>query len=50
MTIVGAIYMALAATTVRLIARSQVVTERTEKGHAIVDAAIVIATQWNRGA
>jgi methyl-accepting chemotaxis protein len=38
MTIVGAIYMALAAATVRLIARSQVVTERTEKGHAIVDA------------
>jgi methyl-accepting chemotaxis protein len=38
MTIVGAICMALVAATVLLIARGQVVTERTEKAHAIVDA------------
>jgi methyl-accepting chemotaxis protein len=38
MTIVGAICMALVATTVLLVARSQLVTERTEKAHAIVDA------------
>jgi methyl-accepting chemotaxis protein len=38
MTVVGAICMALVATTVLLIARSQLVTERTEKAHAIVDA------------
>src|SRR6202163_3353231 len=38
MTIVGAICMALVAATVLLIARSQVVTERTEKAHAIGDA------------
>ncbi len=37
MTIVGAICMALVAATVLLIARGQVVTERTEKAHAIVD-------------
>jgi methyl-accepting chemotaxis protein len=38
MTIVGAVCMALVATTVLLIARSQLITERTEKAHAIVDA------------
>jgi methyl-accepting chemotaxis protein len=38
MTVVGAICMALVATTVLLIARSQLVTERTEKAHAIFDA------------
>jgi methyl-accepting chemotaxis protein len=38
MTIVGAICMALVATTVLLVARSQLITERTEKAHAIVDA------------
>ena len=38
MTIVGAICMALVASTVLLIARNQLVTDRTEKAHAIVDA------------
>jgi methyl-accepting chemotaxis protein len=38
MTIVGAICMALVAITVLLVARSQLITERTEKAHAIVDA------------
>jgi methyl-accepting chemotaxis protein len=38
MTVVGAICMALVASTVLWIARSQLVTERTEKAHAIVDA------------
>ncbi|WP_426438020.1 methyl-accepting chemotaxis protein [Bradyrhizobium genosp. P] len=37
MTIVGAICMALVASTVLWIARGQLVTERTEKAHAIVD-------------
>jgi methyl-accepting chemotaxis protein len=37
MTVVGAICMALVASTVLLVARSQLVTERTEKAHAIVD-------------
>src|SRR5258708_13242489 len=37
MTIVGAICMALVASTVLLVARSQLITERTEKAHAIVD-------------
>src|SRR5216684_2466550 len=38
MTIVGAICMTLVAATILLIARSQLITERTEKAHAIVDA------------
>jgi methyl-accepting chemotaxis protein len=37
MTIVGAICMVLVASTVLWIARGQLVTERTEKAHAIVD-------------
>ncbi|QPF85245.1 cache domain-containing protein [Bradyrhizobium genosp. L] len=37
MTIVGAICMALVASTVLWIARDQLVTERTEKAHAVVD-------------
>src|SRR5271157_1681220 len=37
MTVVGAICMALVASTVLLVARGQLVTERTEKAHAIVD-------------
>jgi methyl-accepting chemotaxis protein len=43
MTIVGAACMALVAATVLWIARSQLVAERTEKAHAIVDAAWQIA-------
>ncbi len=38
MTIVGAVCMALVAATVLVIARSQLITERIEKAHAIVDA------------
>jgi len=48
MTIVGAICMALVATTVLLIARSQLVTERTEKAHAIVDAVWALADGYQR--
>jgi methyl-accepting chemotaxis protein len=48
MTIVGAISMALVATTVLLIARSQLVTERTEKAHAIVDAVWQLADGYQR--
>jgi methyl-accepting chemotaxis protein len=50
MTIVGAICMALVATTVLLIARSQVVTERTEKAHAIVDAVWQMADSFQHAA
>jgi methyl-accepting chemotaxis protein len=50
MTIVGAICMALVATTVLLIARSQLVIERTEKAHAIVDAVWQLADGYQRAA
>jgi methyl-accepting chemotaxis protein len=50
MTIVGAICMALVAATVLLIARSQVVTERTEKAHAIVDAVWQMADSFEHAA
>ena len=50
MTIVGAICMALVAATVLLIARSQVVTERTEKAHAIVDAVWQMAESFQHAA
>jgi methyl-accepting chemotaxis protein len=50
MTIVGAICMALVAGTVLLIARSQVVTERTEKAHAIVDAVWQMADSFQHAA
>jgi methyl-accepting chemotaxis protein len=50
MTIVGAICMALVAATVLLIARSQVVTERTEKAHAIVDAVWQMADSFQHAA
>ena len=43
MTIVGAICMALVATSVLLVARNQLIAERTEKAHAIVDAVWQIA-------
>jgi len=48
MTIIGAICMALVATTVLLIARSQLVTERTEKAHAIVDAVWQLADGYQQ--
>lgn len=48
MTIVGAICMVLVATTVLLIARSQLVTERTEKAHAIVDAVWQLADGYQQ--
>jgi methyl-accepting chemotaxis protein len=50
MTIVGAICMALVATTILLIARSQLVTERTEKAHAIVDAVWQMADSFHKAA
>ena len=50
MTIVGAICMALVAATVLLVARSQVVTERTEKAHAIVDAVWQMAESFQHAA
>jgi methyl-accepting chemotaxis protein len=48
MTIVGAICMALVAATVLLVARSQLVTERTEKAHAIVDAVWQLADGYQQ--
>jgi methyl-accepting chemotaxis protein len=50
MTVVGAICMALVAATVLLIARSQLVTERTEKAHAVVDAVWEMADSFQRAA
>src|SRR6201986_3863755 len=48
MTIVGAICMALVATTILLVARNQLVTERTEKAHAIVDAVWQLAEGYRQ--
>ena len=48
MTIVGAVCMALVATTVLLIARSQLLAERTEKAHAIVDAVWQLADGYQK--
>jgi methyl-accepting chemotaxis protein len=50
MTIVGAICMVLVAATVLLVARSQLVTERTEKAHAIVDAVWQMADSFQHAA
>ena len=50
MTIVGAICMALVATTVLLIARSQLLIERTEKAHAVVDVVWSLADAYQRAA
>src|SRR5215467_895176 len=50
MTVVGAICMAMVATTILLIARSQLVTERTEKAHAIVDAVWSLADGFHKAA
>ena len=50
MTIVGAICMALVATSVLLVARSQLVTERTEKARAVVDAVWQMADSFQQAA
>jgi methyl-accepting chemotaxis protein len=50
MTIVGAICMALVAATILLVARSQLITERTEKAHAIVDAVWQMADGFQHAA
>src|ERR1700760_3436277 len=50
MTVVGAICMALVAATVLLIARNQLVAERTERAHAIVDAVWNMADGYQRAA
>jgi methyl-accepting chemotaxis protein len=50
MTAVGAICMALVAVTVLLIARNQLVAERTERAHAIVDAVWHVADGYQRAA
>src|ERR1700761_1534759 len=50
MTVVGAICMALVAATVLLTARNQLVIERTEKAHAIVDAAWQMADSFQHAA
>jgi methyl-accepting chemotaxis protein len=50
MTIVGAVCMALVAATVLLIARNQLMTERTERAHAIVDAVWSMADMYQRAA
>ena len=50
MTIVGAICMMMVATTVLVVARNQLLTERTEKAHAIVDAVWQMADHFQRAA
>jgi methyl-accepting chemotaxis protein len=50
MTILGAICMALVATSVLLVARNQLIVERTEKAQAIVDAVWQIADGFQQAA
>jgi methyl-accepting chemotaxis protein len=50
MSIAGALCMALVAITVLLIARSELIAERTEKAHAIVDAAWNMADRFQHTA
>src|ERR1700759_2829301 len=50
MTIVGAICMALVATSVLLVARNQLISERTEKAQAIVDAVWQVAYGFHQAA
>jgi methyl-accepting chemotaxis protein len=50
MTVIGAVCMALVAATVLLVARSQLVTERIEKAHAIVDAVTQMADSFQQAA
>ena len=50
MTLVGVICMALVAACVLLVARNQLVTERTERAHAIVDATWQMADTFQKEA
>jgi methyl-accepting chemotaxis protein len=50
MTIVGAVCMALVATSVLLVARNQLITERNEKAQAIVDTVWQIADGFQQAA
>ena len=50
MTVVGAICMALVAASVLLVARNQLITERTEKAQAMVDAAWNMADNFQKQA
>jgi methyl-accepting chemotaxis protein len=50
MTIVGATCMALVATSVLLVARGQLITERTQKAQAIVDAVWQLADGFQKAA
>jgi methyl-accepting chemotaxis protein len=50
MAVAGAVFMALVAVTVLLIARSELVAERTEKAHAIVDAVWSMADGYQKAA
>jgi methyl-accepting chemotaxis protein len=49
MTIVGAICMALVATSVLLVGRNQLIVERTQKAQAIVDSVWQIADGFQKG-
>src|SRR3984885_15000512 len=50
MTIVGSVCMALVATSVLLVAREQLITERTQKAQAIVDAVWQLADGFQKAA
>jgi len=50
MTVVGAICMALVATAVLVVARNQLISERTEKAQAVVDAAWNMADSFQKEA
>jgi methyl-accepting chemotaxis protein len=50
MTVVGAICMALVATAVLMVARNQLISERTEKAQAIVDSAWQMADSFQKAA
>ncbi len=49
-TIAGALGMGLVAITVLLIARAELIAERTERAHAIVDAVWNLADSYQRAA
>ncbi len=50
MTAAGVVCMVMVALTVLLIARDQLMTERTEKAHAVVDAVWQMADSFQRAA
>src|ERR1700761_8591670 len=50
MAVAGAVFMVLIALTVLLIARSELVSERTQRAHAIVDAVWSMADSFKRAA